>query len=97
MGENWNIILGVFGTGMVILTTLWRFAIWIQQQFNSVKEYVDKRFTELETKVVNKIEYHEKHDDHRFSEIHNEIWQLKVLDAARSGIVMNTRKEPVEA
>lgn len=94
--SDWNVILGVLGTGMVILTTIWRFAIWIQQQFNSVKDYVDKRFTELEAKVINKIEYHEKHDDHRFAEIHNEIWQLKVLDAARNGISMSTRKEDTQ-
>ena len=88
-----NLILGVVGTGMGLGLTIWRFAVWLQNQFTSIKDMVHKCVSELETKIINKIEYHEKHDDHRFSEIHNEIWQLKVLDAARNGIVMTTRKE----
>ena len=92
---NSNLILGMVGTGMGIGLTIWRFAVWLQTQFTDIKDMVHKRLSELESKVINKIEYHEKHDDHRFAEIHNEIWQLKVLDAARNGaIAPNRREEP---
>lgn len=81
--DNFNLILGVFGTGMGLLLTIWRFAIWIQNQFASLKDMVHQRVSELESKVLNKLEYHEKHDDRRFSEVHNEIWEIQVLNAAK--------------
>ena len=90
--DNVNLILGVIGTGMGLLLTIWRFAIWIQNQFSSLKDQIHKSVSDLEAKVLNKLEYHEKHDDRRFSEVHNEIWEIKVLNAAKQGMIANPRK-----
>lgn len=79
---------------MGLLLTIWRFAIWLQLQFSSTKDMIHSRVSELEAKVLNKLEYHEKHDDRRFSEIHNEIWEMKVLNAAQSGVNIRTTRKP---
>ncbi len=94
--ENWNVLLAVFGSVSGVLITVWRFAIWIQQQFAQMKDYTHLRISELENKVLTKLEYHEKHDDQRFSEVHNEIWEIKVLNAASKGIVPRTKRAKTE-
>lgn len=91
--DEWSLVLGVLGAVMIVLTSMWRFLTWISEQFASMKDYVNDRISDLESKIVDKLEYHEKHDDHMFSNIHNEIRELKILDATRNGAMLTTRKD----
>ncbi len=92
MMSEWSLVLGVLGAGMIILTSMWKFSTWISEQFSSMKDYVNDRISDLENKVIDKIDYHERLDNNRFSNIHNEIWELKVLDATRNGAMLKNAK-----
>ncbi len=41
---------------------------------------------QLEKNFLEKLEYHERHDDKRFSDIVNSLWELRLRNAAIEGI-----------
>lgn len=80
-----------------VLTTLgavWSLAIWITRQFSNTHGLVYKEIEKLRSQLTDKIEYHERHDDARFSEIRNlvseirnSIWEIRLRLAARDGLL----------
>ena len=52
----------------------------------------EKRVGEIKKEILLKLEYHERHDDARFSEIRNDIWQMRVDDAARNAALVLENK-----
>lgn len=64
-----------FAVGLV--TVAISAVIWLNKKFDSLKDFVQKRFDEL----LDKLNYHERHDDQRFSQVNNELWQVR-LDLA---------------
>jgi len=61
---------------------VWGLAWWMQKQFSSAKVLVYQKSEE----IIKKLEYHEEHDDKRFQEIRDDIWLMRVRNAARDGI-----------
>lgn len=46
-------------------------------------------FSKLETtrdQILDKLEYHERHDDQRFAQISNDLWMLRLRQAAKDGV-----------
>lgn len=64
------IISGQFGLG-----------IWLNSQFNIIR----KEQIAIKEKLLTKLEYHEKHDDQRFADITNRLWEMKLDIAAKRG------------
>lgn len=56
---------------------------WLSSKFNGLKESMYQRIDNLGDKISAKIEAHERHDDSRFSAIQNDIWLIKLRNAAR--------------
>lgn len=50
-----------------------------------------KDFISLTKEILDKLEYHERHDDIRFSQLHDSIWDMKVRNAAIKGIIANSK------
>lgn len=73
--------------------SVWSLSWWLSGQFASIRKLIYERIEQAEQILLRKLEYHEKHDDQRFMAIHNDIWELKVRNAARDGIALS-RKEP---
>lgn len=46
--------------------------------------------------LLEKIEYHERHDDQRFAAISNDLWTLKLHNAARYGLRPEIRVDDEE-
>lgn len=68
-------------------------AVWaLSGQFAKTREMVENKLDKLETTLVSKMEYHERHDDARFTEVKNDIWQIRVENAAKEAIRENVRK-----
>lgn len=61
-------------------------AYWIQKQFTATHRHIDLKSEQTEKILLEKIEYHERHDDQRFSQINNDLWTIKLQNAARYGL-----------
>lgn len=57
------------------------FGAWITSRFDRVTKSVDK----LREELLSKIEYHERHDDRRFADMGDNIWELRVRLATLDG------------
>lgn len=62
---------------------VWGLAWWMQKQFNSTRHMI---FAEVE-KIMNKLDQHEEYDNKRFQDIRDDIWLMRVRNAARDGVV----------
>ena len=54
-------------------------------QFKSVRDLVYTKVSELQKNLTEKLEYHERHDDARFGQVINDLWAIKVRNAAKDG------------
>lgn len=69
---DWSPAIQIVGIVLAILMAQWRLSSWLSKEFESVKNLVYS----IEQKILDKLEYHERHDDRRFSEIHDRMWQI---------------------
>ncbi len=77
--------LGAITLVIAIAGSVWSMAWWLNGHFTNIR----KDFLTLGKEIIEKLEYHEKHDDLRFHSMGNEIWELKLRNAAIRGIVLN--------
>lgn len=71
--------LVVTGTLMVtIVGAVWSLALWITRQFSAVKTLIYDKFEQS----LDRLESHEKHDNARFAEVNNRLWELRVDHAS---------------
>lgn len=89
-----TVILALLSPLGIILGAVWGFAIWMSRQFATLKDLIYTKIDALEKTLLNKLEYHERHDDTRFSEVHRELWEIKLRNAAIEGLrKIETKKE----
>ncbi len=67
------------------MTLGWVAAWWFSRKFGEVHDNFDTKINALEKNIVSKLEYHERHDDDRFAEIRNAVWDIRVRNAAIDG------------
>lgn len=79
-----------------VVTTVWSLAWWLNGHFNGMR----KELAQLGKDILNKLEYHERHDDSRFSQVdskfsqvRDDIWDIRVRNAAADGILKPTRSD----
>lgn len=65
--------------------------VFITKQLNSIKTLIYNKTEYLKEFFVNKLEYHERHDDSRFDSIRNDLWEIR-LSNARYGMNGKDRK-----
>ena len=58
---------------------------WLNGQFSSLRRLVFEKTEQIKDALITKLEYHEKHDDARFQGISNDLWDIRVRNAARDG------------
>lgn len=81
-------------TFTVVSTTIgaiWSLAWWLSKQFGSIKNLVYQQSSALQSIFFQKLDYHEKHDDERFQSISNDLWMLRLRNAARDGVDIGPR------
>jgi len=76
--------LGFLGT---VVTAVWSLAWWLNGHFNNIRKDV----TLLGKEILDKLEYHERHDDTRFSQLRDDIWDIRVRNAAIDKTIPPTR------
>lgn len=69
-------------------------ALWyLQGQFNSTKNFVLVKTDQLQKAILDKLEYHERHDDQRFSSVRDDLWEIRVRNAAIDGPLANKSRD----
>ena len=78
-----SILIPAISVLFVILGSVWGHSLWLSKQFASLRELIYLKVDQLESNFIQKLEYHERHDDARFQEMHNNIWEMKLRNAAQ--------------
>lgn len=88
---DWATIGIIFTIVSAVASLTW----WLSGQFNSVRHIVFERIGLVEKTILDKLEYHEKHDDSRFAGIRNDLWDIRVRNAAKDGLrPLSSRNKP---
>lgn len=78
------------GTTTVIISTfigaLWTVFLYLGKQFKELRVLAYSLNEQLKGMILNKLEYHERHDDQRFMSLSNDIWDIRLRNAARDGL-----------
>lgn len=87
--SEWSALLNVaLGTLTGTVATVWYLSWWLSSKFDSLKNLIYSESEKTRTELTGKLEYHEKHDDSRFSRVDSEIWAIKMRNAARDGLAV---------
>lgn len=84
---EWNLTLGLLGIAITILGAEWSLGAWLNRQFSDMRALLYAETKKLRDDILNKMEYHERHDDSRFAQIREDIWEIRISNAAREGLV----------
>lgn len=77
--------------GATIISAVWGHAIWLSTRFSSIQKEIDYKFEKILTTLTSKMEYHERHDDRRFSQISDSLWEIRLQSAIQSGTRINVK------
>lgn len=79
---DWNILQQAVGIVGGVASTIAILTWWLSRQFNVQNENFSKKIDYLYDKIISKLDYHEKHDDKRFEQVNNNIWELRLRQVA---------------
>lgn len=68
----------------------------MSRQLNELKEFVYQQSNKIKESLIEKLEYHERHDDKRFSDIVDDIWELRLRHAAVEGLILKTSPQKIK-
>lgn len=85
--NEWLGVISLIGSFVLgaIGWSLWG-SWWLSKKFSEIKGLFFDRMERLETNILGKLEYHERHDDKRFADIRDDIWDIRVRNAAKDGM-----------
>lgn len=70
---------------LVIVSSIFVLGWRLNNQFRDVRALVFTQAEKIREFFLTKLDYHEKHDDDRFDKISNDLWLIRVRNAARDG------------
>lgn len=66
-----------------VAASVWSLAWWLNGHFNTIRKDV----VALGKEILDKLEYHERHDDTRFAQVREDIWDIRIRNAAADGLI----------
>lgn len=85
MNQIPDVIAVAIAVAVFVGGTVWALAWWLSGQFSEIRALVYQQMSSVKTNILDKLEYHEKHDDARFADIRNDLWDIRVRNAAKDG------------
>lgn len=82
---DWATVGIIFTVVSAVASLTW----WLSGQFSSVRNLVFERLGLVEKVLLDKIEYHERHDDDRFSAIRNDLADIRLRNATKDALMTN--------
>lgn len=79
-----DVILVGLSVGVFVGGTVWALAWWLSGQFAEIRSFVYQQMSRVEVNILDKLEYHEKHDDSRFEDLNKELWDVKIRLASKN-------------
>ena len=79
-----DVILVGLSVGVFVGGTVWALAWWLSGQFSEIRAFVYQQMSRVEVNILDKLEYHEKHDDNRFEDLNKELWDVKIRLASKN-------------
>ena len=70
---------------LIILTSIFALGWRLNNQFRDVRALVYSQGEKIKEFFMNKLDYHERHDDERFDKISNDLWLIRLRNAAKDG------------
>lgn len=65
---------------------------FMSRQLAHIKDFVYSTSETVKKSMIEKLEYHERHDDKRFSDIVDDIWELRLRYAAVEGLILKPER-----
>lgn len=72
---------------LTVVGAVWTLAWWLSKKFDDVRKLVQTRHEQLEAFIMTKLEYHEKHDDTRFNQLNEQIWEIRLRNASKDKVM----------
>lgn len=86
---DWNLLQQIASIVAGVVATVATMTWFLAGQFNKMRLYTEVMFE----KIMNKLEYHERHDDQRFGELRDDIWEIRLRNAAKDGYIRKAKNE----
>jgi hypothetical protein len=90
---DWNVAITFLVFMGTVLGAVWGHSLWLSKQFSSLRELIYKQTKAIEENFFSKLEYHERHDDNRFIDLRNELWELRLRNAEIQGTLLENVKK----
>lgn len=87
MFENVNLFVLVAGLFLSVFGAIWSLAWWLSGKFGEIRGLVYASAEKTREVLLNKLEYHERHDDDRFSQIREDLSEIRVRNAAKDTLM----------
>lgn len=75
---------GFLGVMLTVASSVWAMSAWLNGHFNLIR----KEITGLGKDILDKLEYHERHDDSRFAQVQDAVTNLRVNAAASDALLV---------
>jgi len=85
--------LAFLGIVVSIAGTVWTFAMWLSSKLNAILETFYQKIDSVGTMILEKLEYHQRHDDERFNAIHGDLSDIRISNAARDASTTKYRNK----
>ena len=76
---DWNLVSAVCAVFVAVIGCTWALQASMNRQFSATRTLV---YSEV-NRLLAKLEYHEEHDDKRFTEMKNDLWLIRLRAAAK--------------
>lgn len=76
------------GITLAIGTSVWSFAWWLSNKLNSIMATLESKIDKVAGIILDKLEYHERHDDARFNNLGDSINALRIRNATTDALLL---------
>jgi hypothetical protein len=85
-------ILIAVATGIFVGGSVWGLAWWLSGRFDVLTKLIYESINKTEAAIMNKLEYHERHDDARFDDLKRDLWDVKLRQASNVAHIRDLEK-----
>lgn len=86
----WDTWIAAAALSLAVIGSVGSIAMWLSGKFDNLFTKVTEKLEKSVEAILDKFEEHEKEDNRRFDQIKTDIWEIKVLNAAKDGVVMRS-------
>jgi hypothetical protein len=87
--DSWASFVGLLvAVETTLIAGIWGFAWFLSTKFNGIYEKIQATLDLM----INKLEYHEQHDDKRFNQVTDSLWALRLEQATNSGKINDEKR-----